>query len=388
MNRSDDLEALMQAGVTSFKIEGRLKNASYVKNITAFYRQKIDKMLADNPVGYRPSAGRSSFAFEPCPEKSFNRGFTSYFLHGRNAAITAFDTPKSVGEPVAVVKELKANSLTVDALKPLHNGDGLIFFNSQGEQDGFRVNRVEANRIYPQEMPSITHDTLLYRNYDHAFESLLAKPSAERKIGVTAVWSDYPDGFILTLTDETAASVAIARPFAKEIAHKPQDDNIRTQLNKFGNTPFETVDIVITDTAKPFFVPSSLLSDMRRKAIEQLLSVRSIRYRRLYAPKATYNSDASYPEQTLDYTANVYNLKAAAFYRHHGVATISPAFEQEPVADAPLMYAKHCLRYALGRCPEYHQRNNREPYYLVYQDKRLRLSFDCQKCQMLVYNSI
>ena len=388
MNRSDDLEALIRAGVSSLKIEGRLKDVSYVKNIVAYYRKKLDGIFLKNPAYYRSSTGHSTFTFEPVPEKSFNRGFTSYFLHGRDAEITSFDTPKSIGEPVGVVKEIKGSSFTVAGLKSIHNGDGLVFFNSRGELDGFRVNRAEANRIYPQNMIRLNPKTPLFRNYDKEFESILAKPSAERKIDVTIEWGDYIEGFTLTMTDETDACVVIIRAFAKEIAHKPQAENIKMQLGKLGNTPFESVDIIIFMTEN-FFVPSSLLNEMRREAVEKLIMDRRIRYRRQYVKASVYENSALYPIQKIDYKENILNTKAEEFYKNHGVNMVEPAFEKEIRDDVPLMYTKHCLRYSMGWCPVHHKKESpyNEPYYLVYKEKRLSLSFDCKKCRMLIYNS-
>lgn len=388
LNRSDDLETLMQAGISSFKIEGRLKDVSYVKNVTAYYRKKLDGIFEKNPVFYRSSTGRSSFTFEPYPEKSFNRGFTSFFLHGRDADITSFETPKSLGEPIGVVKELKGNSFTIAGLKSVHNGDGLVFFNARGALEGFRVNRTEANRIFPQKMPALKPKMQLYRNYDQHFEDLLAKPSAERKIGVTIEWGIYPDGFTLTMTDETDAHIVVARSFMKEPARKPQDENIRNQLGKLGNTPFEVADMVI-DTTKNYFIPSSLLNEMRREAVEKLIAVRRMRYRYRYVKKNPCKENRYFPLQKLDYTANVSNRMAEEFYKKHGVTEIEPAFETVSRNDVPLMYTKHCLRYSMGWCPVHHKKKSpyKEPFYLRYKNRQLRLEFDCKKCRMLVWNA-
>lgn len=387
MNRSDDLEALLNAGVSSLKIEGRLKDASYVKNIVAFYREKLDRIFEKNPLFYRSSKGKSVYTFEPQPEKSFNRGFTSYMLHGRDMEITSFDTPKSVGEPIGIVKEIKGNSFTVAGLKPVHNGDGLVFFNSRGELEGFRVNRVEANRIYPKEMPHVQPKNPIYRNYNHVFESLLSNLSAERKLDVTIEWNDYPKGFTLTITDETDARITISRPFAKEIAHKPQEELIKTQLGKLGGTPFAATEIMVSMTDR-FFIPSSLLNEMRREAVEKLITLRHIRYKRQYVKREAYHNDVAYPLEELDYTANVSNDKAKEFYKKHHAKVLQPAFEQKMRENVPLMQTKHCLRFSLGWCPIHQQKKSpyREPYFLIYKDIRLLLSFDCKKCQMLVSN--
>lgn len=386
LNRSEDLEAMMQAGISSFKIEGRLKDVSYVKNITAYYRQKLDAIFKRNLLFYKSSAGRSVYTFESQPDKSFNRGFTSYFLHGRIPEITSFDSPKSVGEFVGHVKEIKGNSFTLAGLKPVHNGDGLVFINAKGDLEGFRVNRAETNRIFPQRMPSLHRKVAIYRNLDKVFEEQLAKASAERKLMVDILFADTSAGFSLAITDETGARVIITKSFEKERAKNDPTENIRTQLSKLGNTPFQINGIDVR-MAVLWFVPSSLLNEMRREAVEELIRVRRIRYQREWVKKGVYNRDVLYPGKQLDYTANVANQQSVSFYRRHGVDVIEPAFEQKPRNGVPLMYTKHCLRYSLGWCPVHHRQKSpyKEPFYLVHKQTKLRLGFDCKGCQMLVY---
>jgi putative protease len=392
LNRSDELEALLEAGVSSFKIEGRLKDMSYVKNITAWYRQKLDAILARRPAYRRSSVGKSSFTFEPLPEKSFNRGFTPFFLHKRTADITAFDTPKSIGEAVGVVKERKGNAFTLTGLKPLNNGDGLVFFNKQGQLEGFRVNRVEVNRVgercvFPAEMPELPPATPLFRNYDQAFEKQLSKPSAERKIAVYMEFTDNPFGFTLALTDEAGGRVLIAEPFKKEPALRSQEENICRQLSKLGHTPFEASAVRVS-MAENWFVPSSLLSEMRRKAVERLTTVRNILHRRETARWKNPPALLPYPERTLTYLGNVSNSRAEAFYRACRVESIEPAFELAPREKAPLMFTRHCLRYSLGCCPSLQKQASspyKEPFYLFHKNTQLCLHFDCKNCQMLIF---
>lgn len=388
MNRSDQLEALLDAGVSSLKIEGRLKDAGYVKNITAYYRKKLDAVLSRRPEYRRASAGRSTYTFEPVAEKSFNRGFTPFLLEGRTADITAFNTPKSLGEPVGTVKEIKGNSFTVAGLKQLNNGDGLVFFNRKGELEGFRVNRVEANRVFPLDMPQLAPKTPLYRNFDQAFDKLLAKPSAERKLSVEIEFLDNPFGFTLCMEDETGARIMLTEPFAKELARRERQDNIRTQLSKLGNTPFEASKVVV-GLSENWFVPSSLLADMRRRGVEKLLEARRARYPRETVKRVQPSVSIPFPERQLTYLGNVANGKARSFYQDHGVEQIDPAFELSPRKDVPLMFTKHCLRYSMGWCPTYQKDKSpyKEPYYLLYKDTRLRLQFDCKHCQMLVFES-
>ena len=388
MNRSDQLEALLDAGVSSLKIEGRLKDVGYVKNITAYFRKKLDAVLSRRPEYRRASAGRSTYTFEPVAEKSFNRGFTPFLLEGRTADITAFNTPKSLGEPVGTVKEIKGNSFTVAGLKQLSNGDGLVFFNRKGELEGFRVNRVEANRVFPLDMPQLTPKTPLYRNFDQAFDKLLAKPSAERKLSVEIEFLDNPFGFTLCMEDETGARIMLTEPFAKELARRERQDNIRTQLSKLGNTPFEASKVVV-GLSENWFVPSSLLADMRRRGVEKLLEARRARYPRETVKRVQPSVSIPFPERQLTYLGNVANGKARSFYQDHGVEQIDPAFELSPRKDVPLMFTKHCLRYSMGWCPTYQKDKSpyKEPYYLLYKDTRLRLQFDCKHCQMLVFES-
>lgn len=384
MNRSGELEALLDAGVSSLKIEGRLKDVSYVKNVTAYYRKKLDAILSRRDEYCRASWGESTYTFEPSVEKSFNRGFTSFFLHGRETNITAFDTPKSLGEPVGMVKELKVRSFTVAGIKPLNNGDGLTFFNSRGELEGFRVNKVEANRVFPLDMPDIKPKTLLYRNYDQVFEKLLSKPSAERRLRAKMELLNNPFGFTLVMEDETGARVMIAEPSNKEFARGDQADNIRRQLSKLGNTPFESISVEVK-MAENWFVPSSFLAELRRKAVEKMLKAHNIRYGREYA--RGQKEEMPYLEHSLTYLGNVSNSLAVAFYKAHGVDTIDEAFELRPSEDVPLMFSRHCLRFSMGWCPV-HQKGKspfKEPYYLIYKNNRLRLQFDCKQCRMLVY---
>ena len=385
MNRSDQLEDLLDAGVSSLKIEGRLKDISYVKNVTAWYRKELDAILVRRKDYQRASAGESHYTFEPAIKKSFNRGFTPFFLQGRTAEITSFDTPKFVGEPVGVVKELrKDGSFTVAGPEVLNNGDGLTFFNKRGVLEGFRVNRVEGNRVYTLDRPVIRPKLQLYRNCDQALERLLSKPSAERKLAVRMDFSENAFGYTLGLTDETGVRILLTCPFTKELARKEQVENIRTQLSKLGNTPFEASDIKVTLSGNRF-VPSSLLAKMRREAVRLLISARRIHYRRkeVRLPSVKVN----FPEDRLTYLGNVSNHLAVDFYMSHGVKQVEKAFELSPRKDVPLMFTKHCLRYSMGWCPTYQKGKSpyKEPYYLRYKDTRLRLHFDCTNCQMLVY---
>lgn len=384
MNQSDELELLLDAGASSLKIEGRLKDVSYVKNVTAAYRQKLDAIFARRPEYVRASSGMCRFEFKPQLDKSFSRGFTHYFLHGRDKEIFSFDTPKSLGEEMGTMKEARGNYLTVAGLKSFNNGDGVCYLDEQGRLQGFRINRVDGNKLYPQEMPRIKPRTVLYRNFDQEFERVLSRKSAERKIEVRISLTDNEFGFSLRLTDEDDNSVTLAFPREKELARTPQTENLKTQLAKLGNTPFEAK-VIEVGFADNWFLPVSVLADYRRQAVEKLIAARRINYRQeLSVWKQTNHA---FPQTTLTYLGNVMNTHAVSFYEEHGVQRIAMAYEKEAVENAVLMFCKHCLRYSMGWCP-IHQRVRspfKEPYYLMSNDgKRFRLEFDCKNCQMKV----
>ena len=384
LNQSEELEALLDAGASSLKIEGRLKDVSYVKNVTAAYRQKLDAIFARRKEYTRASSGKCRFDFKPQLDKSFSRGFTHYFLHGRSKDIFSFDTPKSLGEEMGTMKESRGNYLTVAGVKSFSNGDGVCYLDEQGRLQGFRINRVDGNKLYPQEMPHIKPRTMLYRNFDQEFERILARKSSERKIAVCILLAENNFGFSLTMTDEDDNSVTLTLPRDREPARTPQADNLKNQLAKLGNTPFEAERIDI-DFSENWFIPASVLSELRRQLVEQLIIARKVNYRRELAVwKPTTHT---FPQQTLSYLGNVMNTRAASFYQDHGVKEVEPAYEKQPVEAAVLMFCKHCLRYSMGWCP-IHQRERspyKEPYYLVGTDgKKFRLSFDCKNCQMKV----
>ena len=386
MNQSDNLEELLDAGASSLKIEGRLKDVSYVKNVTAYYRQKLDALFKRRKEYVRASSGSVKLAFRPQLDKSFSRGFTDYFAHGRNPGIFSFNTPKSLGEEVGTVKEIRGNYLTVAGVKAFSNGDGLCYLDAQGRLQGFRVNRVENNKLFPQEMPRIKPKTVLYRNFDQEFDRIMQKKSAERKLAVDVSLAENNFGFTLTMCDEDGNSVSMALSKDKELARTPQHDNLINQLGKLGNTPFVPRNIEV-DLSENWFIPSSELAELRRATVEKLLALRRINYHReLWRMPET---EHPYPQKELTYLGNVMNKEAAAFYLKHGVEKIAPAFEVEHPEGAALMFCKHCLRYSMGWCPVHHKVKSpyREPYYLVSGDgKKFRLQFDCKNCQMKVYS--
>lgn len=392
MNRSESLEEMMDAGVSSFKIEGRLKDVSYVKNITAYYRQRIDEVLERRSGDYeRASCGRSSYTFTPNPAKSFNRGFTDYFLHGRTASVHDFDTPKAKGEGVGSVSVAGRRSFRMAPVRDgaasveIVAGDGLCFVDATGKLQGFRVNKVADGEIFPAEMPALRPGMPVFRNFDHAFDKLLARESAVRRLQVAVRLSEVPTGYVLSMEAENG--VRVERTFAadREPARASQHDNIVRQLSKLGDTPFEAASVAV-DTQGERFIPSSRLSEWRRACAADLVTALTEGHRREVRRAARPLPEAM-PSQ-VDYTANVYNAEAARVYRDWGVAEVAPAFEAQQPDGALLMSCRHCLRYAFGACP--HRQKGRlpwkEPVSLRLPDGReFPVRFDCKHCQMNVY---
>lgn len=386
MNRLDMLEQLLDAGVTSLKIEGRLKDVAYVKNVTAAYSQRLDAILKRRKEYVRASSGTCRLDFRPQPEKSFSRGFTHYFLEGRGEDIASFDTPKSLGEAMGTLKEQRGGWVSVAGVKPFHNGDGVCYLDEQGRLQGFRINRVEGNKLFPAgNVACIRPRTPLFRNLDQEFERALARKSAERKIGVRLRLEENAFGFSLTAVDEDDNRVTLAFGYAKERARTPQVENLRTQLAKLGGTPYELTEPADIALTEEWFVPSSVVADWRRQVVERLTAARRINYRRELAVwRPTHHA---YLATTLTYLGNVMNDEARRFYLDHGVKVVAPAYEKQPADGAVLMFCRHCLRYSMGWCPV-HQKGRspyREPYYLASSDgRRFRLEFDCKNCQMKV----
>ena len=374
LNQIRHLEELIEAGATSFKIEGRLKDVGYVKNVTAAYSEKLNAIVNRHPDLYcRASKGHSTYTFTPNLQKTFNRGFTTYFLHGRQPDIFSPDTPKAMGEYVGKVKEVRQHSFNVAGTASFANGDGLCFVNEQRELEGFRVNRAEDNRLYPQKMPSSLRPGMaLYRNNDQDFERLLARPSAQRKIPVTMHFDVTPEGFSLS-----ACRVTVDIKCEHQQANHPQHDNIARQLSRLGGTPYECNKVEIPESFS-LFVPNSVLGELRR----QLLSALTVtdRKRTRQRMPATASEVPSYP---YPYLYNIANHMSQQFY---DVPTTS-AFELKG-GEGPVMQCRHCLRYALGYCVKHGGRRPqwREPLKLRLGDGRLfRLEFDCKQCQMNVY---
>ena len=393
MCRIDSLEEMLDAGVVSFKIEGRLKEAGYVKNVTAAYSRRLDEIIARRSAAnvesapfVRISSGNVSYTFHPDVSKSFNRGFTDYFLHGRTNGIWSFDTPKSIGAPVGRVGHSGQGWLTVKGTAEFHNGDGLCYFDADGNLHGFRVNRVENGRIFlfdgGQESADIPENTPLYRNLDYEFDRTLSKESAYRRIPVSIVFRDCEGGFQVLMSDGDGNSVSVQTDFEHQTARNSQTANIRAQLSKLGGTVFAASEVSVQMSAD-WFVPSSLLSELRRMAVDALISKRD--ECRPCPERRPAMPDVQYPSERLSYLGNVMNAGARSFYHDHGVPEVADAYEKQHVKGADIMFCRHCIRFAMGWCV----RNGgtpspyREPYSLRSSDGRqFTLHFGCPHCIM------
>lgn len=390
MNRIDSVEELLDCGAVSLKIEGRLKDTSYVKNVTAAYSTRLDDIIRRRAEYSRSSSGRVRYTFSPDPSKSFNRGFTDYFLHGRKNDIWSFDTPKSIGSSVGYVGNGGPGWLSVRGDCTLNNGDGLCFFDSRGVLHGCHVNRVEKDIVYifdgGKRQLHIPKNTRLFRNYDCQFEKQLAKESAVREIPIMISFCDSDEGFTVTMDDFEGNIAEVTLPFAHQRALKSQDENIKVQLSKLGTTVF-SADGVRIDMSDNWFVPSSLLSDMRRLAVERLMETRE-RNRVRTQRKKEVESSSPLPEK-ITYLGNVMNSEAKSFYRTHGVLTVDDAYEKQHLPNVPVMFCRHCIKYAMGWCVRHGgvRTSFKEPYSIRMSDGReFRLEFDCRNCMMKVCN--
>lgn len=381
LDLSASLEEMIEAGISSFKIEGRLKDADYVKNITAYYRQKLDDILKKHSSWHRTSDGYCNYTFVPNVCKTFHRDATDYFYHGRHNGIASLYTPKSTGEFIGTVIYSDSKSMSLDTKVVLHNGDGLCYLDDKNQFQGFRVNRVEGKMLFPAESLVLKKGTQVYRNADIEYERILSKPSAIRKIPIKIALRDN----ILSASDGVSnATVIISQE--KIIAQKPQDENIRFQLSKLGDTIYESSDIEINSN---WFFPSSILSDARRRMVVELNRLRIETHPKTQA--CIKKNNLQFPKTELDYTGNVYNHLAETFYKRHGVLSLQRAFEQNAQQNLTLMFCKHCIKYTLGAClnhpnPDVHILKTplQEPLHLIYKNYYLRLQFDCKNCEMHV----
>jgi collagenase-like PrtC family protease len=409
-NQSENLAALVDAGVRSFKIEGRYKDMGYVKNITAHYRKLLDALIEERQNSAQPlaraSSGSTTFTFTPDPNQNFNREFTDYFVQGRKDDIGAFDSPKNPGQAIGFITHVGPNWVELqlnDVQLALHNGDGLCYYDLQKELVGLAINRADAIqadkgrwRVFPKDavagLKDLRKGTEVNRNRDMDWVRVLDKKSSDRRIGVWARLAETPHGIALTLTDEDGHTATARAALARTLANEPAASlaGLQEHIRKLGTTIFTALDVQV-EFSQAWFVPTSVLNPLRRDAVEALEAARHRAFARL-ARTPALEPPVAYPEDTLSYLANVYNKRAHAFYARHGVKVIDAAYEShEELGEVSLMITKHCVRFSLSLCPKQAKgvtgvqgTVKAEPLQLINGKEKLTLRFDCKPCEMHV----
>jgi len=447
LNNSKNLEELIDAGITSFKIEGRLKDADYVKNTTAFYRREIDEIIARRSDMERSSRGISTPSFEPNLAKSFNRGFSDYFIHGRQKNIDAPFSPKSMGEHVGTIERINGNKLIINSNAEFHNGDGLCFLDKNNELQGFNVNGVEAAPqsfktgpsfrtersevrnllITPSRLfQSIPPHVKLFRNFDIVWQKSVENSDGQRKDKISLRLVGKDGGIELFVAHQYLENQEVSACLQIELspANNPEKamDTIRTKLSQWGDTKF-VVENVEVDFSQPYFIPASALGELKRQLvvklenalIEKHLHEREIRQdcflrqdeqdlqdeilrqdeqdlqdgssvisNEAQRSEKSHKQTIPYPEKSLSYLGNVINSESRQFYENHGIEEISDGLEKAmPEGDVVVMTTKHCIRYANGMCSK-EIGKPATPLYIGNDKGRFRLDFDCGNCQMKV----
>lgn len=418
---SSQLEALLDSGVSSLKVEGRLKDIHYVKNITSYYRRKLDAIFQKESSKYiAASSGRTTHYFTPNPQKTFYRGSTDYFLNGRNKQMQNMDSPKSLGEPIGRVKSIFRSAFTIKSSEVVVNGDGFCYLDHKGKLQGFRINKVEDKLLFPLKMPRLEIGQLLYRNQDVQFEKTLNGKSSERKIPISIVVTDHleplslgeiilsnknsgqydlgnqsgqimnqmvstqlDDKLYLVIEDSDSNRIVYTIDYPYEIAKNKEKtaDTFERQLAKLGNTEF-FLDSIRFEWNNPWFIPASVLTDVRRQYVHRLQEQR--KKSRPVTLQINKDQNKKVANTYLDYKSNISNNLAKSFYLDHGAKEIKPAFELRQVRDAELMRCKYCIRYALGWCKKEKNDGPRDPLFLINGSDKFALEFDCHNCEMVL----
>lgn len=390
LDLSDQLPNLIEAGITSFKIEGRLKDLVYVKNNVAYLRQKLDSFLENNEQYQKASSGRTIINFDPQMDRSFNRGYTDYFVNQRTQKIGSWESPKSQGQYIGKVTNHADKGYFIENADQLNNGDGLYFINENGEADGLQINVVLNDLVIPNTYKSIPVGTDIYRNSDAAFNRLVEREDATiRKIGVKMTLNETNEGFELIVVDEDGHTSSANVAVEKEVSNKGEQvlEDIKKNLSKTGNTPF-IVDELELNLTNNWFLASSKVNEMRREALDKLITVRIDEYVRL--ERQIVKTDHPFPVQQLDFTYNVSNRLARQFYKRHGVIEIEKAFElQWDPGKSRVMTTKYCVKYELGKCPKFQRESMGEkvvePLTLKHGENEYKLKFNCKPCEMEIW---
>lgn len=385
-NQTSNIANLIDAGITSLKVEGRLKDIGYVKNVTAHYRTIIDGVLEDRPHLKKSSSGRCTYQFTPDIHKTFNRGYTTYFTQGREEHMASFNTPKSMGKKVGRVKETHKDYIVIESIEPIHNNDGLCFIDKHESLIGFKVNKVEDEKITPSQ-PIIVHPgATLFRNYDHQFsQQLMQNKSADRRINCNLLVRVESDRLILELTDEDSVTSILAFGIGNESAKNSEQmiDIMKKQLIKTGNTPYKIIQISISTSLSSIpFVPAGIINSCRRDLLEEHSK------KRIAMHKINHNSivptSNPYFEKDLDYKANISNSLAEKFYKRHGVENIEKGFE---LSNSPqsktIMTTKYCILFEMGLC-DGSGKKSKQKLYLQNSNRKFPLHLNCNKCEMKI----
>ena len=387
-NQTVNLGDLIDAGVSSFKIEGRLKEVDYVKNITAHYRKELDAVLNGKPNCKKASSGKSIITFAPNPVKSFSRGFTQYFTNDRVKGIGNQHTPKSLGEEVGQITSVARDYFTISSKEIINNGDGFCFITKNGDFEGFKVNRVDGDKLYPFNMLALQVGEKIYRNFDQKYSLELNKPTEKRVVAIDVSLSDTEEGFQINIVDEDGVSSEAQFIATKEISTNPNysTQQLELQLAKFGNTMFEvkSVSVCLSDR---WFLPNSVLNNFRREAGEAHQLKRATDYASVV--KVVEPNDVPFPQSTLSYRANVINNKSREFYERHGVTTIDWGLEKylPQDVDIEVMHTRHCILFEADLCLKKNPRGVKTPLFITNTKDTYRLEFDCFKCEMKVCKS-
>ncbi|WP_281239873.1 peptidase U32 family protein [Flavobacterium praedii] len=387
---SNEIPNLVEAGVCSFKIEGRLKDIVYVKNNVSYLRQKLDAFLEDNDKYTKASSGKCTFTFDSALNRTFNRGYTDYFVNERHDTIGSWESPKSKGQYIGKLIRTVGNAYEIENGELLNNGDGLCYINENNEAEGIYVNKAENGLAYPNVLKEIKDGTFIYRNNDAAFIKIVEREdSAVRKISTSLLLFENETGFELLATDEdgNTSTVQLVHPKEQTKNNQSIEENIKTQLAKTGFTPY-TADEITVQFSDNWFLPISKINEMRRTVYEQLTETRLKNYKR--EERKIEKTSHPYPEEKLDFMYNVSNKLARKFYERHGVTEIEKAFElQWDPGKSRVMTTKYCIKYELAKCPKYHkdtmETKLKEPLVLKQGELEYKLKFNCKPCEMEIW---
>ena len=387
---SDQIPNLIEAGICSFKIEGRLKDVVYVKNNVSYLRQKLDSFLEGNEKYTKASSGKCTYTFDSSLNRTFNRGYTDYFVNERHQSIGSWESPKSKGQYIGKLIRTVGNSYEIENGNLLNNGDGLCYINDDNEAEGIYVNRAENGFVYPNVLKEIKDGTFIYRNNDAAFIKIVEREdSAIRKISTKLLLTDTENGFELTATDEDGNVSSVNLEHPKELTKNNEsiEENFKINLAKTGFTPYIADEITIQFSGN-WFLPISKINEMRRLVFEKLTEIRLENYHVEEQP--IVKTSHPYPQTKLDFMYNVSNKLARKFYERHGVTEIEKAFElQWDPGKSRVMTTKYCIKYELEKCPKYHKDTLgvkvKEPLVLKQGELEYKLKFNCKPCEMEIW---